>query len=558
MRRGLFALAAILFVAGSLTFAVVSTSKAKGASKAVTTQGTHTITVTPWGPDQQAVDAAKLRVAGNSAVQTYLRGTTNRLLSFDYIDPDSKGSGRSEPPTRFRATYFDYTNNRSIVAEGGFNDSAVAISVTNDQPNPSPEEFEAAVAVVAADPEFGPAISSKKLEPYPPMPPLSTDPSVKGKPERTVTVGLFPTDEKHPHEIVGVNMVRRTVVRYGGGAPASSNAATLNCGVPSAGQGTTNAGTAGQFEIVISRDGIEFWRFLCIRPSASSGVDRSGIELRDVRYMGKMVLARANAPILNVQYERNFCGPFRDWLWQEGMFDAPGNDVAPGIRMCTSAPGSVLDTGTDFGNFRGVAIWDREEVRLVSEMNAGWYRYISEWRFHDDGSIEPLFGYGAVTNTCVCRIHTHHVYWRLDFDLATAANNNAFENKDGTKKQIESEVKQFRNSTNQTWIVENSVTGEAALIQPRADDGNADKYGKADIWFLRNRFPLEIDDSGQPPDGTSTSARLNPMVNGESIANQDLVVWYAGHWRHDHFEGPVPNRGGGPYVHGPIVRLMKY
>ena len=55
-----------------------------------------------------------------------------------------------------------------------------------------------------------------------------------------------------------------------------------------------------------------------------------------MRYQGKMVLSRANAPILNVQYERNACGPFRDWSWQEGMFDAPGTDVAPGIRMCTS------------------------------------------------------------------------------------------------------------------------------------------------------------------------------------------------------------------------------
>ncbi|HJQ67395.1 MAG TPA: hypothetical protein VKA70_00370 [Blastocatellia bacterium] len=563
MRRGLFVLAGVLLVVGSLAV-VVTTSGAKVAGRGVTTQGVHTITVTPWGPDQQAVDAAKQRVDSNARVQSYLKDTTHRLLSFDYIDNDTKATGRSEPPTRFRATYFDYSNNRSIVVEGGFYDSAVSVSVANDQPNPSPEEFDAAVAVVAADPEFGPALSSKRLEPYPPMPPLSTDPSVKGKPERTVTVGLFPTDDKYAHEIVGVNMVRRTIVRYGNGAPPSSNAAALNCGVPSAGQGTTSFGTAGQVEIVISRDGVEFWRFICIRPSASSGTDKSGIELRDVRYQGKMVLSRANAPILNVQYERNFCGPFRDWLWQEGMFDAPGTDVPGtngGIRMCTGPPGSVLDTGTDFGNYRGVAIWDREEVRLLSEMNAGWYRYISEWRFHDDGSIEPLFGYGAVTNTCVCRIHTHHVYWRLDFDIVTAANNNIFVNSGGVKKQVDTEIMHLRDGSNQSWVIQNSVTNEAAVIQPRADDGNADKYGRGDVWLLRSNFPGEIDDSAQPPDGPSTSARLNPMINGQSISNQDVVVWYAGHWRHDHFEGPVPggpNYGGGPFVHGPKIYLQKY
>jgi hypothetical protein len=337
----------------------------------------------------------------------------------------------------------------------------------------------------------------------------------------------------------------------------------LNCGVSNAGQTSTGAGVAGQAEIVISRDGIEFWRFICVRPSASSGSNRSGIELRDVKYRGKMVLSRANAPILNVQYERNSCGPFRDWLYQEGMFDAPGTDIAAGIRICTAPPGSVLDTGTDFGNYRGVAIWDREEVRLVSEMEAGWYRYISEWRFHDNGVIEPLFGYGATTNSCVCRNHTHHVYWRLDFDLATAANNNVYSNLDGNRKQIENESMSPRNGTQQTWVLDNAVTGEAVVIVPGANDGNADKYGVGDIWFLLNHFPSEIDDAGQPPNPApynfSTGARLIPMINGESIVGQDIVVWYAGHWRHDSFNEPVGGQAPhGAYVQGPELRLMKY
>ena len=521
--------------------------------------GEHTITITPWGPDQQTIDAAKARVASHPDVVKHLRGTINRMLSFDFIENNSKETGRSEPPTRFRAMVFDYTNNRTVIADGGFYDFTMDVSLSNFQPNPSPEEFQAAIDIIAADPDLGPAISGRKYEPYSSMPPLTTDPSViKGTPERTITVGLFPTDDKYSHEVIGVNMVRRTVIRFPNGAPPSSNAIELNCGVPSSGQSTTSRGTAGQFEIVISQDGVEFWRFLCIRPSASSGNNASGIELRDVRYQGKMVLSRANAPILNVQYERNSCGPFRDWSWQEGMFDAPGTDVAPGIRMCTSPPGSVLDNGTDFGNFRGVAVWDREEVRLVSEMNAGWYRYISEWRFHDNGEIQPLFGYGATTNSCVCRIHVHHVYWRLDFDLVTAGNNNLFENKDGVRKQIASEGMLFRNSANQNWVVENSVTGESVVIEAGPRDGNADKFGKYDLVFLLNKFPLQIDDSGT---GAGSAANIEPFINGESLANQDVVVWYAGHWRHEHFDGPTPgapNHGGGPNVHGPTLRLQKY
>ena len=558
MRRGLYVLAGVLLVIGCLTIAVASSIKSKVTPRAVTMQGTHTITVTPWGPDQATIDATKERVMANAAVQKYLRGTRNRMLSFDFIDNDTKTTGRSEPPTRYRATIFDYNNNRAVIAEGGFNDSAVAVSLSADQPNPSPEEFDAAVAIAAADPVLGPAIASKKLEPYPPMPPLAADPSSKTG-ERTVTIGLFPTDEKNAHEVIGVNMVQQTVVRYAKGSPVASNAIELNCGVPSANQTTTSAGTAGQAEIVISRDGIEFWRFICIRPSASSGSNRSGIELRDVRYQGKMVLSRANAPILNVQYERNSCGPFRDWMWQEGMFNAPGTDVPGtngGIRMCTSAPGSVLDTGTDTGNYRGVAIWDREEVRLLSECNAGWYRYISDWRFRDDGVIEPLFGYGATTNSCVCRNHTHHVYWRLDFDLATAANNNLAENKDGNKKQIVAEGTLIRNGIQQTFLVENSVTGESVLIVPGSNDGRFDKFGKYDLVILRNKIPLEGDDSAVT---SGAAANLDPFINGESLVNQDIVIWYAGHWRHDSFDGPALGQAPhGAYVQGPELRLLKY
>ena len=60
---------------------------------------------------------------------------------------------------------------------------------------------------------------------------------------------------------------------------------------------------------------------------------------------------------------------------------------------------------------------------MVSEMEAGWYRYISEWRLHTDGTIRPRFGFGAVTSLCVCTRHHHHAYWRLDFDIRTAGNN---------------------------------------------------------------------------------------------------------------------------------------
>jgi hypothetical protein len=60
-----------------------------------------------------------------------------------------------------------------------------------------------------------------------------------------------------------------------------------------------------------------------------------------------------------------------------------------------------LETGTDVGNFRGVALYRQgTEVVLVTEMEAGWYRYVHEWGFDAGGTIHPRFGFGATANSC--------------------------------------------------------------------------------------------------------------------------------------------------------------
>ena len=63
------------------------------------------------------------------------------------------------------------------------------------------------------------------------------------------------------------------------------------------------------------------------------------------------------------------------------------------------------------------------EVVIVSQLQAGWYRYASEWRLAADGTIRPRFGFAAAQNPCTCQVHHHHAYWRLDFDILGAASN---------------------------------------------------------------------------------------------------------------------------------------
>ncbi|HET9533578.1 MAG TPA: hypothetical protein VFQ92_24720, partial [Blastocatellia bacterium] len=403
------------------------------------------------------------------------------------------------------------------------------------------------------DPKLGRALQDKTVSAYQPMPPLL---SLGTKSERMVGVGLIPKDGSLPHEIVGVNMIRQTVTRYKTLAPDTAMASPTQCGPPSAGQGSVPRGTAGQFLVQIIREGVVLWQFTVIRPSASSGTRGSSIELRDIDYRGKRVLRRAHTPILNVHYERNACGPFRDWSYQEDRFMANGTDAAPGIRITTTPPTTIMDTNTDFGNFLGVAVYDnRSEVTLVTEKSAGWYRYLSEFTFQDNGVIRPRYAFGATTSSCVCAPHVHHAYFRFDFDIRTPENNVVFENGKGTISQIALEDMRSRlYGTSHLWTIQNSVTGEAVTIRPGPRDGNWDKYGRGDIWVLQFKSN-ELDDGVTCVSGCDTRIQIHNFINGESVANQDIVVWYGVHSLHNEND---TNTMTGPLVVGPDLILEKF
>jgi hypothetical protein len=537
---------------------------------------TMKVQVTPWGPTQEMLDGAAARLAQQSQVRRYLKGTRSRMLSLDLILEDEKASSDPAPPNRYRGTFYDYTNNLTIVAESSFDrPEQVNVTVSAWQPLPSQEEMDEAVDILKADPKLGPALLDERVQVYPPMPPLyMAGANSKGRVERAINIGLRATDPsdktvERSNEVVAVNLSRRTVLRFTAGAPPTSKASPeASCG-PNAGGSSTGRGVAGQFQFLINdTDGTELWSFLGIRPSASSGVDASGIELQNVKYKGKLVLKRAHVPILNVLYDGNTCGPFRDWEYSENQFDADpanGTTVAPGVRSCTVSPTTQLESGVDTGNFQGIAFYNKDDsVILVSEMAAGWYRYISEWGFGRDGTIRPRFGMGATINSCTCNGHVHHAYWRFDFDIDNSSPNRILEERSNAiiplpgGNNINTELKRYRDKKGLYWVVENPNTHDAYKIVPNVNDGTAqnDTYGGGDLWFLSYNA-AEIDDSNVR---TSTAANLTAFVNGQKIVNSDLVVWYGIHIDHNRAGGQImghPNISG-QFVAGPDLIPLRW
>ena len=505
--------------------------------------------IEPFGPTPAEIEVLAQRIIKHKAVQTMLSKTRHRLLYIDLLDSeDGAKLDRPKPSERFLATFYDYTNNRTVLATGQLaRPNSLELSESGLQFRPSQEEFDEAAQTLREDPEIGPALREGRLIPYQAMPPLVGRELPDGRIERTIGVGLLPREGTKGHEIVGVRMAPRAVLRFGptdrGRAPAMAAAHNPICGLPYASQQTASH-VPGSVWVTVTQGGTTVWKFLVVRPAASSGTNGSGVELRFVDYRGKRLLFRAHVPILNVKYSGNACGPYRDWQNQEGMIQANGADVAPGFRLCSVPATTILDTGTDAGNYLGVAIYVQgQEVVLISEMQAGWYRYISEWRLHTNGAIRPRFGFSAVQNSCVCNVHHHHVYWRLDFDIRTAGNNIVREFNSpplgGASNWHDKsfEIRRPRDPGRQRkWRVENKSTSEAYDIVPGPNDGVATThsdwpFGRGDVWIVRYHG-AEIDD-GSVAIGPPYEVGLDSWVNGEPINGADVVFWYGAHFTHD-------------------------
>jgi hypothetical protein len=100
------------------------------------------------------------------------------------------------------------------------------------------------------------------------------------------------------------------------------------------------------------------------------------------------------------------------------------------------------------------------------------------------------------------------------------------------------------------------------ILNVKYDDGEAANspdapYPRGDVWILRYRG-TELDDgvnctTGGP--GCTTEADLDKFVNGESVNDKDVVVWYAGHVTHDVAHEPPGSFG---HVVGPDLKRIKW
>src|SRR5919112_2453660 len=169
------------------------------------------------GPGPEVIDEVMQALSEHASVREQLSETRSRLLSVELLNPEGADKADGLEPDRYRATTYDYTNNRGILTTGYLSDiqGSMEVSESGEQPLPTREEFEEAVEILQEDPDLGPALNEQRVEPQPAMPPLLTEPTrPDGRIERTLALLLRSRNDEALNEVVGVNMIGRTVLRF--------------------------------------------------------------------------------------------------------------------------------------------------------------------------------------------------------------------------------------------------------------------------------------------------------------------------------------------------------
>jgi hypothetical protein len=133
------------------------------------------------------------------------------------------------------------------------------------------------------------------------------------------------------------------------------------------------------------------WSFSFVRPCLTGGTTSGG--------------NGGHTPILNVKYQNDACGPYRDWQDQESRF-ACTNVTAAGRCDGPATTNCEMPNGEDTGAFCGVSVFESPtKLTLTTNVQAGWYRYVLKWHFFPDGSFHPEGLFGAVPASCVQNPH---------------------------------------------------------------------------------------------------------------------------------------------------------
>jgi hypothetical protein len=288
------------------------------------------------------------------------------------------------------------------------------------------------------------------------------------------------------------------------------------------------------------------WSFSWSIPALSGG----GLAITQARFRGDLVLFRANQPFVLVPYHGD-SPTFKDGL--NFLACGSGTSFRAMVPTAPNAPSWQIQpsqtatndnayhpifnpTGAVMVELEPATLIEPERAVVWAKLQAVNYQYVQRWEFGADGAIDVsvglagrLFHFNEPTAG-----HIHNFYFRLDFDMVTAANNLVQElahlsNNPGADlwHDLPREThRTFDPATRTKWRVLNKTPKpngrrRSYELVPGSDGAPDGTYSTADIWVVRY-------DGAQ--DGShvtcNDSVLSNQYESGQGVDGQDVVVWY--------------------------------
>jgi hypothetical protein len=265
--------------------------------------------------------------------------------------------------------------------------------------------------------------------------------------------------------------------------------------------------------------------------------DAEGLSLSNGSYQGVRVIGKFSLPVIRVKYLIDG-GPL-DLLREFGLGAGPYADRLRWNLGGDHGLQKISNMGDQYVGIETFISGGTEWMEIAIYARIGPYHIAQQWYLSETGYILPrVWSKGLTINMD----HTHHPYWRLDFDIDGADSNRVYGVDNKQWFSYAKEANDVKNpATNRVWFVRNEKTGSGAWVIPGHNDGQADRFSGLDVGV--RLFHVE-EESNPWPFGIGGLR----FPNGEDVSNSDIVFWYIAHMFHRSSEGGDAWNGCGPTI----------